>query len=129
MQMSKITIIQLLNKIANGEEVPKKIKYNNINYYWCNQCKIYERIEDGSKDLYNDLDNLNDEAEIIEEKKIPEKLEEIGKIDYNLGYIDYKNIEVLKTWLNNDMSTIFNELDLIVKNQNQLIDYLESKGQ
>ena len=33
----------------------------------------------------------------------------------------------LKKWLNNDIQSILNELDLIVKNQNQLIDYLESK--
>lgn len=72
--MSKMTVIQLLNKIANGEEVPKKIKYNNIDYFWCNQCKIYERFEDDSKDLYNDLDNLNDEVEIIEEDKKIEPL-------------------------------------------------------
>ena len=66
-------VIDLLNKIAKGEEIPNEIKYNNIDYYWCKECKIYERFEDGRKDLYNDLDNLNDEVEIIEDKKI-EKL-------------------------------------------------------
>ena len=32
--MSKITVIQLLNKIANGEEVPKKIKFYDKYYIW-----------------------------------------------------------------------------------------------
>lgn len=106
-------IIDLLNKIANGEEVPKKIKYNNIDYFWCNQCKIYERFEDGSKDLYNDLDNLNDEVEIIEEeKKIPEKCDVLEHcVNFN------KNENVL----------LDNQLKLQNK-INEIIDYLKSKG-
>ena len=73
-------VIDILNRIANKEEVPKEIRYNNIDYFWCNQCKIYERLEDDSKDLYNDLDNLNDEVEIIEEDK------KIEKIETKIGY-------------------------------------------
>ena len=72
-------VIDLLNKIANEEEVPRKIKYDNIYYCWCNLCKIYERIEDTSKGLYDNLDNLNDEVEIIKEDK---KIEELPMLDY-----------------------------------------------
>ena len=108
-------IIDLLNKIANGEEVPKEIKYNNINYYWCNQCKIYERIEDGRKDLYNDLDNLNDEVEILEEeKKIPEKL----KL-YTLSGNDSANFTTLQDFNNRE----------IQRTINWILDYLKSKGE
>lgn len=64
-----------------------------------------------------------------EEKKIPEKLKELGKITYDLGFIDYKNIETLKEWLNKDFQKIYDTLDLLIKNQNQLIDYLKSKGE
>lgn len=69
-------IIDLLNKIANGEEVPKKIKYKN---------KIYERYQNiNTNNLYyyqvpnkNDFliyqleaaIDLLDEVEIIEEPK------------------------------------------------------------
>jgi len=73
-------VIDLLNKIANGEEVPEKIKLHDTEYHKCIlktgiDYKIY------SDDFYY-LSNaickagfsLNDEVEIIEEeKKIPEK--------------------------------------------------------
>lgn len=127
--MKTIKVIDLLNKISNGEEIPKEIKANDIIYNYdetaYNEFCRYRTI---TNELLTDYADLNYEVEIIEEeKKLPEKLEEIGKIDYNLECIDYKNIEELKNWLNNDIQAILNALDLIVKNQNQLIDYIESK--
>ena len=71
-------IIDLLNKIANGEEVPKKIKYkghiyqyqykdikeaNIINYYHSEETH-HHLIDGGWHDI-----RLNDEVEIIEEEK------------------------------------------------------------
>ena len=127
--MITIKVIDLLNKIANGEEVAKEIKVNdNIYHYDETDCNEFYRYRTMTNELLTDYADLSDKVEILEEeKKLPEKLEEIGNIDYNLGYIDYKNIEVLKNWLNNDIQSILNELDLIVKNQNQIIDYLKSK--
>ena len=74
-------IIDLLNKIANGEEVPNKIKYKN---------KIYERHQNiTTNNLYyyqvpnkNDfflyqlssVSDLLDEVEIIEDSKKIEKI-------------------------------------------------------
>ena len=75
-------IIDLLNKIANGEEVPKEIRYEeNIwklntleNTYDNGKCCLFEDYIDKK---YVITDVLNDEIEIIEEeKKIPEKLDE-----------------------------------------------------
>ena len=123
-------IIDLLNKIANGEEVPEHIKIGKNEWYFYKSKNTY-----GDKksawivwDWYVEENKLNDEVEILEEKKIPEKLEEFGIIQYNLDYIDYKNIETLKEWLNKDFQTIYDTLDLIIKNQNKLIDYLKRKG-
>lgn len=60
---------------------------------------------------------------IIEEDKetvfIP--IEEFN-IHFNLGFINYKNIEVLKEYLNKDFQTIYDTLDLLIKNQKKLID-------
>lgn len=81
-------IIDLLNKIANGEEVPKKIMFRGKVYVW------FERNDNifNYKQEYNGrlLDNyfcddwfvdsndiLNDEVEIIEEKETKPSEEEI----------------------------------------------------
>lgn len=78
-------VIDLLNKIANGEEVPKKIFYLDKIWYW--DIKAQDYIED-DKRLFNYyivdelMDSLNDEIEIIEEDKKIKKL----------PYYDYKEI-------------------------------------
>lgn len=70
-------IIELLNKIANGEEVPKKIKYKDIIFNFC--CDEYDSeyyAEDDSdifSNMYASANDLNKEIEIIEDNKI-EKL-------------------------------------------------------
>lgn len=68
----KIKIIDLLVKIANGEEVPKKIAYNSVILEYNEESKDHYRYY--GKSLfeygfahYNDF--LNDEVEIIEEPK------------------------------------------------------------
>lgn len=84
-------IIDLLNKIANGEEVPQKIKIGNkiYNYETFNigkgdnyftaeweEVKGYRISYDGTYYYLEIRDyNLNDEVEIIEEDK---KIEKIG---------------------------------------------------
>ena len=102
-------IIDLLNKIANEEELPKKIKFENDIYeYENNECG-YVREENGIYYMFlNEIGNwfLNDEVEIIEEeKKIPEK---INNSYYHLGQ-DQQN-QLFKNVIN------------------EIIDYLKSKG-
>ena len=89
-------VIDLLVRIANGEEVPKKIigkdslgkKEEYIyNGFW--YIHIFEN-PDGEEDYYymdRDIRNLNEEIEIIEEDKKIEKLEEVLKVNrYDLHY-------------------------------------------
>ena len=103
-------IIDLLNKIANGEKLPKRIKIDGI--YYKAPINLYTKIIDfmyiSEETNENWLDyaniRLNDEVEIIEEdKKIPEKLDEY---DYNSA----------------------NEI-IIRRKINEIIDYLNSKGE
>ena len=62
-------VIDLLNKIANGEEVPKKINYNGVifkyvdNYCYCTEYGSYNL----SDYIYTNKDRLNDEVEILDE--------------------------------------------------------------
>jgi hypothetical protein len=103
-------IIDLLNKIANGEEVPKfwwngcihevQKEYGTNKYsIFDTYCKRYKKIE---------LEDLNEEIKFVEEeKKIPEKIPEeiiVGKkqpthrikkiekkINEIISYLDYLN--------------------------------------
>jgi hypothetical protein len=83
-------VIDLLNKIANGEEVPKKIKCDGVIYNYEFQNTItgaYEYRSQNYNCLMNNMaghlyltDILNNEVEIIEEDKEIEYL----KGDYTL---------------------------------------------
>ena len=72
-------VIELLNKIANNEKLPNKIKYRIYEYFYNEDYKEYQRFEgddESTCSLGEDwmLDrSLNDGIEIIEDKKI-EKL-------------------------------------------------------
>lgn len=102
-------VIDLLNKIAKGEEVPKKIKCDGVIYNYEFQNTItgaYEYRSQNYKCLMDNMaghlyltDILNSEAEIIEEEK------EISKITKE----EFERL---------DKRTL---LELIVKNQNELI--------
>lgn len=86
--MNKIKIIDLLNMISKGEEVPKKIKYkNNILYYDDDCTKEYLPTfnyydEEGNNSLIEDwlCQYINDEVEIIEEKQKNKKIEKLDLI-------------------------------------------------
>ena len=73
-------VIDLLNKIANGEEVPEKIKFKGCIYYLCKndqsgQCYFTEKEGFGGLSLKFNTADMNDEVEVIEEDKKIEKLE------------------------------------------------------
>ena len=80
----KIKIIDLLNKIANGEEVPKKIKFENDIYIhidnYCYHCEETNLIL--SDRIFAEYSKLNDYVEIIEEPKKIEKIEKPTQDEY-----------------------------------------------
>jgi hypothetical protein len=109
MKMSKMTVIQLLNKMAKGEEVPRKFTYKGYLWEYDEKIKMWFYYFGESKShrfdrlFYLNM-ILNDEVEILEEeKKIPEKLylsdyeDTTGKFDYDvlltineiIDYLDY----------------------------------------
>lgn len=145
--MNKMTVIQLLNKIANGEEVPTIIKYDGRKH-WYNEIEkdYYEDFGYDYEYLFKNLQTcwLNDEVEILEEeprdievcgswftkseydklahneepKRIPEKIEEPR---FNKGRYYIKDI-------NGDDSEISGIERTFRLKINEIIDYLESKG-
>ena len=106
----KIKIIDLLVKIANGEEVPKTIRWYDEFY------NDYDEISNDYKvfvyeKLKNNVWDLNDEVEIIEE---PKKIEKIARCDnirmthYGEIYQPTENQEILRIKINELIDEINN---------------------
>lgn len=108
-------VIDLLNKIANGEEVPKKIKYDTKNYYFRN----YDYKEYNIKNDYIDEQTsfiecidffkLNDNIEIIEEDK------------------PIKEVKLPKKLLMHYNDNVEEEIMLNRARINMILDYLKAK--
>lgn len=109
-------IIDLLNKIANGEEVPKKIKYREIIWTFEENTYLRTDLSPNFNDSFRkyllgfyNFNILNDEVEILEEeKKIPKKIKvpEIDDIkNERICFAEYKINEII-----------------------DYLDYLKSKG-
>lgn len=117
-------VIELLTKIANGEKIPKKIKYQNYIYEYQHRrdtenCFNYMCNENGeylSRRYF--IDNiLNDEVEIIEDKKI-KKLETYdidGNIFLEACCFEYIPIDKEKLTANERV---------FVNRINEIIDYI-----
>ena len=111
-------IIDILNKIANDEEVPKKIKYLYYEYEFNEEEKEYQRLQNEviyglGEDRRLDI-VLDDEVEIIEEPqehKIPEKFKvhSWGDKDKNGSYVD----------------SPFPTKEELMNKINEILDYLE----
>lgn len=111
-------IIDLLNKIANGEEVPNKVidKTRGILIESTEEYDLYDKLYE--EDIY-----INDEVEILEEeKKIPEKLDIIQEKNI-------KNNWKWKVYGKEHSYNISTPQKIIAEKINQVIDYLESKGE
>ena len=112
-------VIDLLNKIANGEELPDKIFYDGNDYKlveYGETTKLYQCLSE-PYELFNiNTDRLNEEVEIIEEDK------KIKKIDLS----EWAEITYSEDWemLTKDFNRNSN---LFVKKINEIIDYLEEK--
>ena len=102
-------IIDLLNKIANGEEIPKKIRYGDLIYNVSDVGEDYYNYENNDwffRDRF-DASILNDEVEILDkdDKDIPPipdgELNEFNMKDrkLDLDKLNY-NFWVLKDQIN-----------------------------
>ena len=84
-------IIELLNKIANNEEVPKKIKVSCYEFEWIEVGRYYANTTKGIyqtllQDWLNNANKLNSEVEIIEDEEIDiQNIEDLGVSSNNVG--------------------------------------------
>ena len=117
-------IIDLLNKIANGEEVPKKIRID----HWCYKFEWVEHL-DNYYDKSADLDltsalsmskeELNYEVKIIEEEiEIIEEDKPIEKITIDLNYANHyskANVKANGKYLAEKINEIIDEVNKLKK--------------
>lgn len=114
--IGRIKIIDLLNKLANGEEVPKKIRYQ-FKTFELSDNEVYlrtDKVKDhdyGWKTLLQYVleYDLNDEVEILEEEK-----QEIKVNDEKLEQYDDK------------IGSVLDALDNVL---DETIDYLKIRGE
>ena len=132
--MNKIRVIDLLNKIANGEEVPDKIHYGLYDYKlveYNKTTKLYQCLSEPYELIDIKTNCLNDEVEIIEDKKI-EKLDIalLGQCDnwihkYNTEKKEFESLgEEINPYI---IDTIRENTIAFQKKINEIIDYLEEK--
>lgn len=84
----KTTIIDLLNKIANGEEPPKKIKYaDEVLEYDGYKIDYVDSDGDGLFNEYAWITELNDEVEILETTITykPDKIKKFNAFEIEVG--------------------------------------------
>ena len=124
-------VIDLLNKIANGEEVTKRIKYEKHiyeyeegTYDWSYYIENNGTIKFLLTDLFNSDNNilsiLNEEVEILEEeKKMPEKLDDF----------DIQGLEVSGYSMTQAEYLLEDGVKENRKMINLILDYLKSKGE
>ena len=128
----KKTIYELLGMVKDGK-APKKIKYKNKIYEWKEYDACYGKImtkkgwvkeygyvaEENRTYFYlkHCYQDLNDMVEILEEPKgIPEKLITWYSVE------EHQNLEQNCEFTNCNFETIYDKI-------NEIIDYLESKGE
>ena len=112
-------VIDLLNKIANKENLPKKIYYINREFYLKENTYFGDTF---TLMHYIQEEDLNEEIEVLEEeKKIPEKL--------NTWYgIEPVSLDSPTTFKDNSKYIDFNN-EMFFDKINEIIDYFKSKGE
>ena len=127
--MSKLTVIQLLNKIANGEEVPEKIKYRGLMYYQDGRGYFHDETEYTTERAFlegvrTDM-VLNEEVEIIE--PIEDEFIDIEEIklerDDILGY--YNGASHRMTTNVKDREVYIKIINNLIKNQKKIIERVD----
>ena len=124
-------VIDLLNKMANNEEVPEKIKVDNIIYIYESWEHFYYTDNEAREDLlirgkdYSTNDFLNWNVELIEDEPIDiESIEELELIRTN--FIDMDKNE-LKDNINKNRINL-NKLVQAVKQLNKEIKSIKDSN-
>lgn len=109
-------VIDLLNKIANDEDVPKTIRYKGQILYFDEKLQDYYDVNDMNALIGNYYSGkLNSEIEILEENK---PIEKISCQTYGLYHSDVET-EFVKQ-LNKQTAEFRNKLNEVIEELNKL---------
>lgn len=87
-------VIDLLNRIAKGTDIPIRVKVFNDYYHYDIEDDMYYRDDEDKDEFYTDamitgFVNLNDSVEIIEDNKIEKLDQTLNRLDINDDYYRY----------------------------------------
>lgn len=126
-------IIDLLNRIANGEEVPKKFRYDNNIFVYDEEDKDYiysngnvSFFTDYFTDIYHLEDVLmilNDEVEIIEDEFI-----DIKEIENKCKRNKILTEDESKENIVRNFNMLANKINDLIKNQHLLINKINERN-
>lgn len=112
-------VIDLLNKIAKGEKVPQKVLYDENEYSYVGRNRFFAKYIREPFDarvpyyLFTDVWSVYEEVEPIEEPKgIPKKL-----------------YHCCMETDNEETKFLIKNMNDLVDRYNEILDYLESKGE
>ena len=122
-------LIDIYVKIANDEEVPKKVKFNNEIYTYKPEWKDYADedehyglLVDTIPSTYQITKMLNEEIEIIEEDKKIEKLENEKEFYAYTSYEKNKNDIDKILYILKALNLTEEKIDNLNSKMNELID-------
>ena len=121
-------VIDLLNKMAHGEEVPEKIKVDNIIYIYENWEHFYYTDNEASEDLlergkyYSTNDFLNWNVELIEDEPI-----DIDNIEEAKDLFEKHNADIDDKLCIQQNRRLINKLIRCVKQLNKEIKSIKEK--
>ena len=116
-------VIELLTKIANGEEA-LLIKYRDKILHW-NKDKDRFEDKDGMNTLYEmDFSELNEEVEVVEEDKKIEKLENEKQFYSYRKYADIKNDIDKILYIVKGLNLTEEKIDNLNNKINEIVDYI-----
>ena len=116
-------VIDLLNKIANGEEVPKKILYNGAIREYNDEDKDYTNNEIGKLYLFYNVLTSGSGKELI--RKLNEVVKVVEEDPKYEEIVEWSNIAINEMKKAKDLSEIKAYIETIMRTQNEIIEKIE----
>jgi hypothetical protein len=120
--MKTIKIIDLLNKIANGEEAPRLIRIEGFNFRFISYVSVdcFYVEEETSKYWFDFMSiELNDDIEILDEE---DEFEEVDELYNCCIESEDLNIEILR----DNINCLSDKINKLKRNQKKIIERIKN---